>query len=56
MGMDTRMVELIRGCVNTATFLVLINGIPKGHIVPSQALRQGDPLSLYTSSCCAQRD
>lgn len=46
MGLDTRMVELIMGCVSLATFSILIDGIPKGHIVPSQGLRRQPPLSL----------
>ena len=34
-------------CVTSMSYSVRINGKPKGHIVPTKGIRQGDPLSPY---------
>ena len=34
-------------CVTLVTYSVLINGEPKGKIIPSRELRQGDTISPY---------
>jgi hypothetical protein len=34
-------------CVKTVTYSVLIHGKPCGKIVPSEGIRQGDPMSPY---------
>ena len=34
-------------CVSSVTSAVCINGKPCGQIIPTQGLRQGDPLSPY---------
>ena len=41
-------------CVSTVSYLVLINGEPKGKIVPSRGLWQGDMISPYLFSLCAE--
>lgn len=54
MGFHLRLVELMMKCVSTATFSILINGTPMGHVVPSHGLRRGDPLFLYLFLLCTE--
>lgn len=52
MGFDSKLVELIMGCIQITSFSVLVNGEPKGHIVSSRGIRQWDPLSPYLFLLC----
>ena len=54
MGFDERWISLIMMCVTTTSFSVLINGVPKGTIIPSKGLRQGDLISSYLFLLCAE--
>ena len=47
LGIHRRMVEIIMRCVSIVTYSVRINWQPKGCIIPSRGLRQGDPFSPY---------
>jgi len=47
MGFCQRWVDLVMRCVKMASFSFLINGTPKGHMILSRGIRQGDPISPY---------
>ena len=54
IGFHERWIVLMMMCVSTVSYLVLINGEPKGKIVPSRRLRQRDSISPYLFLICAE--
>ncbi|XP_041027066.1 uncharacterized protein LOC121267284 [Juglans microcarpa x Juglans regia] len=54
MGFERQLVNMIIKCISTVTYSMLINGVPKGPIIPTKGLRQGDPLSLYLFLLCTE--
>ena len=54
LGFADRIRDLIMRCVSTITYSVKINGVPRGHIIPSRGIHQGDPLSLYLFLLCTE--
>lgn len=54
MGFSGRWRSLIKACVRTMSYSVVVNGQPVGNIKPSRGLRQGDPISPYVFLLCVE--
>ena len=54
LGFQEEWIRLIMMCVMTVSYSVLINGKPKGKIILTRGLRQGDPISSYLFLLCAK--
>ena len=54
MGFHHRWVDLIMAGISSASYFVLVNGVPSGFIKPSRGIRQGDPLSPYLFLLCSE--
>ena len=54
MGFSELWIEWIMRCITSVTYKVLMNGDPRGNIVPGRGLRQGDPLSPFIFILCTE--
>ena len=53
-GFHPKWIGWIMECVKSMTYSILVNGEPKGHIIPTKGIRQGDPLSPYLFLLCSE--
>ena len=54
MGFYSTWIGWILECIKSVTYSILVNGEPKGNIIPTRGIRQGYPLSLYLFLLCSE--
>ena len=54
LGFEERWINLMMICVKTVSYLIIVNGEPKGLIHPTRGIRQGDPLSPFLFLLCTE--
>ena len=54
IGFHSTWIGWIMECVKSMTYSILVNGEPKGHIIPTRGIHQGNPLSPYLFLICSE--
>ena len=54
MGFHPTWIGWIMEYIQSVSYSILVNGEPKGHIIPSRGIRQGDPLFPYLFLLCSE--
>ncbi|XP_056841665.1 uncharacterized protein LOC130494863 [Raphanus sativus] len=54
MGFSETWITWIMRCITSVQYRVLMNGQPRGNIIPGRGLRQGDPLSPFIFILCTE--
>ena len=54
MGFHHHWIQLMMECISSVQYRVLLNGQPKGNIIPQRRIRQEDPLSPYLFIMCTE--
>lgn len=54
LGFHRRLISLIIQCISSVTYSFFSNGLPRGKVVPSRRIRQGDPLPPYIFIMCSE--
>lgn len=54
MGFHPTWVGWIMECIKSVSYSILVNGEPKGHIIPTRGIHQGDPLFPYLFFLCSE--
>ena len=54
MGFDSHWVKLMVECISSVQYRVLLNGQPRGLIIPQRGICHRDPLSPYLFIICTE--
>ena len=54
LGFNSSWRQLMMQCISSVSYAIRINGFPRGNIIPSRGLHQGDPLASYLFLICAK--